>query len=290
MKRIITSPIKVQSKDGRIIGEYLPDGKIKVSKGSFFRNIEVNSVSQRARNERMFLLNNGYIKNNQLAKDYVFDNPSLAVSALMGHMASGNQTFVTIDNIELGSYLVTDPIVNYEQQKLMEFIKELGDNKNQDFDIRTLLDDADANHITTNDILKEVIESVVYEPKIKQEKVISEKSAYARDPEIAKRCIVLSNYKCNLDGDHESFITKKGKPYMEAHHLIPISYQDYFDYSLDVEANIISLCPNCHRKLHYGSDIKSELEKIYKDRIQNLRKSGLDISIEELFKIYGLDI
>ena len=106
MKRIITSPIKVQSKDGRIVGEYLPDGKIKVSKGSFL-NVEVNSVSQRARNERMFLLNNGYIKNNQLAKDYVFDNPSIAVSALMGHMASGNQTFVTIDNIELGSYLVT---------------------------------------------------------------------------------------------------------------------------------------------------------------------------------------
>ena len=290
MKRIITSPIKVQSKDGRIVGEYLPDGKIKVSKGSFFRNIEVNSVSQKARNERMFLLNNGYVKNNQLVKDYIFDNPSLAVSALMGHMASGNQTFVTIDNIELGSYLETDSIVNYEQQKLMGFIKELGDNKSQDFDIRILLDDQDAIDITTNDITKEVVESIVYEPKIKQEKVINEKSAYARNPEIAKKCIVLSNYKCNLDENHESFITKKGKPYMEAHHLIPISYQDYFEYSLDVEANIISLCPNCHRKLHYGIDIKDELEKIYKDRIQILRKSGLDVSLEELFIIYGLDV
>ena len=181
MKRIITSPIKIQSKDGRIIGEYLPDGKIKVLKGSFFRNVEVNSISQRARNERMFLLNNGYIKNNQLAKDYVFDNTSLAVSALMGHMASGNQTFVTIDNIELGSYLETDSIVNYEQQKLMGFIKELGDNKSQDFDIRILLDDQDAIDITTNDITKEVVDNVVYEPKAKQNKMISEKSSYTRD-------------------------------------------------------------------------------------------------------------
>lgn len=290
MKRIITSPIKIQSKDGRIIGEYLPDGKIKVLKGSFFRNVEVNSISQRARNERMFLLNNGYIKNNQLAKDYVFDNPSLAVSALMGHMASGNQIFVTIDNIELGSYLETDSIVNYEQQKLMGFIKELGDNKSQEFDIRTLLDDEDVGDITTNDIIREVVDNVVYEPKMKQEKIVGEKSSYIRNPEVAKRCIVLSNYKCNLDGNHESFITKKGKPYMEAHHLIPISYQDYFEYSLDVEANIISLCPNCHRKLHYGRDIKEELEKIYKDRIQILRKSGIDISLEELFTIYGLNV
>ena len=43
MKRIITEPVKIQSKDGRVIAEYLPDGKVKVFKGSFFRNIDVNT-------------------------------------------------------------------------------------------------------------------------------------------------------------------------------------------------------------------------------------------------------
>jgi 5-methylcytosine-specific restriction protein A len=37
---------------------------------------------------------------------------------------------------------------------------------------------------------------------------------------------------------------------MKAHHMIPMEYQDYFTYSIDVPENVISLCPNCHRKAY----------------------------------------
>ena len=105
MRRKIQEPVQIQTKDGRVIAEYLTDGRVKVFKGSFFRNIEVNSIRQNIKNERLFLLNNGYISNHQLVKDYIFDNPSLAISTLLGRMENGNQAFVTMDNIELGSYL-----------------------------------------------------------------------------------------------------------------------------------------------------------------------------------------
>ena len=57
MRRNLTEPIQIQTKDGRVIAEYLPDGKVKVFKGSFFRNVEVNSIRQNVKNERMYLLN-----------------------------------------------------------------------------------------------------------------------------------------------------------------------------------------------------------------------------------------
>ena len=40
---------------------------------------------------------------------------------------------------------------------------------------------------------------------------------------------------------------KLQRNYVEAHHLIPMGFQDDFSKSIDVEANIISLCTYCHK-------------------------------------------
>ncbi|MDX9692105.1 MAG: HNH endonuclease [Acholeplasmataceae bacterium] len=288
MKRIITEPVKIQSKDGRIIGEYLPDGKVKVFKGSFFRNVEVNSIRQNVRNERLYLLNNGFISNSQLSKDYVFENPSLAISTLMGHMETGNQAFVTIDNIELGSYLEIDSISAYEQHTKLAALLEIINQSRTDNDVREKLIDEDDNagYISTNDIDPITGVEPEYVPSIKPERIFGDKVAYKRNIEKAKKCIILSNFKCDLDHNHVSFTSKNGKPYMEAHHIIPLSTQDYFDNSLDIDANIVCLCPNCHRKLHYGKDIQTDLKKLYDSRIEYLNKSGIDISFDALIEFY----
>ena len=73
---------------------------------------------------------------------------------------------------------------------------------------------------------------------------------------------------------------------MEAHHIIPLSAHEQFEYNLDVDANIVSLCPNCHRKLHFGRDIKIELKKLYDLRKDKLIKSGINISFEKLLDLY----
>lgn len=288
MKRIITEPVQIQSKDGRVIGEYLPDGKVKVFKGSFFRNVEVNSVRQNVRNERLYLLNNGIISNSQLAKDYVFENPSLAISTLMGHMETGNQAFVTMDNIELGSFLEIDSISAYEQHaKLVALLETINQNRTKNGLMEKFIDgDDEDGSISTNDINSITSVEPEYIPSIKPEKISGNKLSYKRNIEKAKKSIVLSNFTCNLDSKHISFTSKNDKPYMEAHHLIPLSTQDYFENSLDVDANIVCLCPNCHRKLHYGKDIQTDLRKLYDSRIGYLNKSGIEISFEELIEFY----
>lgn len=72
--------------------------------------------------------------------------------------------------------------------------------------------------------------------------------------------------------------------------ILPIKfyYSDEFKYSIDNEANIIALCPNCHRKLHFGQpEVKMELlKKLYDDNIENLKKARIDITFERLLQMY----
>ena len=42
----------------------------------------------------------------------------------------------------------------------------------------------------------------------------------------------------------------------------------------------------CHRKLHHGNDIQQELLKLFINRVGPLKKSGIDISFEQLIKYY----
>lgn len=73
---------------------------------------------------------------------------------------------------------------------------------------------------------------------------------------------------------------------MEAHHLIPMSAQENFNNSLDVDANIVSLCPACHRKLHHGKEIEFELKKLFESRLELLKQSGIEITLDDLKKYY----
>ena len=65
-----------------------------------------------------------------------------------------------------------------------------------------------------------------------------------------------------------------------------MSRQDDFEFSLDVPANIVSLCSNCHNWIHYGADNKKLLEKLYEERSERLKKVGIDITIEQLLSYY----
>lgn len=105
---------------------------------------------------------------------------------------------------------------------------------------------------------------------------------------IKNQVIMFSGYTCEINKSHKTFTSDSTKqPYMEGHHIIPISKQDKFLNSLDVYANIVSLCPVCHRLLHYGiHEEKTEfLEKIYHMRSDRLYNSGLKISKDDFMNI-----
>ena len=111
---------------------------------------------------------------------------------------------------------------------------------------------------------------------------------YQRDKQIALNALNHANYTCEIDKNHRCFLKKDGEtPYTEAHHLIPLSFQDEFEYSLDVEQNIVSLCSNCHNEIHYGYNAKELIKKLYEERKDLLKAKKIPITLEKLYVYYG---
>jgi 5-methylcytosine-specific restriction protein A len=111
-----------------------------------------------------------------------------------------------------------------------------------------------------------------------------------RKARIVTEALIKAEYKCALDETHQTFIQKRsGNPYMEAHHLIPLKAQHRFGYSLDVSSNVVSLCPNCHRKIHNAdSSIQKEvLEYLLEKRRGDLKQQGLEVPLDTLLNYYG---
>lgn len=107
---------------------------------------------------------------------------------------------------------------------------------------------------------------------------------HPRSDILRRQSLVMADYQCQVDSNHHTFIAKAtNHPYMESHHLIPLKYQDKFDYSLDVYANIICLCPICHRRLHYAldDDKANVARQLFLQRADHLYLCGLTITEQE---------
>jgi 5-methylcytosine-specific restriction protein A len=115
------------------------------------------------------------------------------------------------------------------------------------------------------------------------------KTVTPRDPGLSKGALESANYQCEYDSSHMYFISESTKEnYVEAHHLIPLSKQREFNYSLDVSANIVSLCPVCHKKIHHAEDVVREpiIKHLLNARINRLNDAGIGISPNNLLKMY----
>lgn len=75
---------------------------------------------------------------------------------------------------------------------------------------------------------------------------------------------------------------------MLPHHLVPMSYQKDFVYSIDIEENIVALCSCCHDEVHHGKNREKLLDILYKEHREVLLRVGIDISFDELKTMYGL--
>jgi len=130
--------------------------------------------------------------------------------------------------------------------------------------------------------------------KLQKELVtVEEVAIYPRDKQEKEEALILANFQCEIDKNHTTFTSKvTNENYVEGHHLIPISQYAEFKYDVDVRANIVSLCPTCHRKLHSGikTEVDEMLEKLHLQKNEKLKKVGLGIMIDELKYIYSEDI
>lgn len=82
----------------------------------------------------------------------------------------------------------------------------------------------------------------------KPEKISVKAVAYKRNPDVVVEVLDRAGGQCESCNRKAPFIRKKDfTPYLEVHHVIQLSQGGD-----DTVENAVALCPNCHRKQHFG--------------------------------------
>ncbi len=171
---------------------------------------------------------------------------------------------------------------NYRSVKILSYIYSL--NPKEYFDDHEL-DDLLENNF--DNIIPVSPERKPQKPPEKQD--CNGINKYRRNGSYAKQALEQANYECEINSKHTTFISKAtNKQYMEAHHLFPMSAQEEISNSLDIPANIIALCPECHRKIHFAkTEEKNEIIlSLYKNRESELKIFGITETSGDLLEIY----
>jgi 5-methylcytosine-specific restriction protein A len=81
--------------------------------------------------------------------------------------------------------------------------------------------------------------------------------SWTKNRDIAYSALERASFKCEVEENRKTFESRKTKhQFMEAHHLVPMEFQDSYQLSLDIPENIICLCPTCHRSFHHATKEK----------------------------------
>ncbi|WZL74287.1 HNH endonuclease [Clostridiaceae bacterium 35-E11] len=143
-------------------------------------------------------------------------------------------------------------------------------------------------YLKDNDVRKniEIVDNIKERPI---HRTIGNYKIWSRNPKLAKDALAYTGYLCEFNSQHLYFNSKYNhQNYVEAHHLIPLEFQEEFKSSLDNYANIVSLCLVCHKQLHYGyfNEKKEILDKLFKSRKERLKASGINIAIDDIYRYY----
>jgi len=94
--------------------------------------------------------------------------------------------------------------------------------------------------------------------------VTSTISTFVRDPAVKAWVLKKANGHCEGCAAPAPFNGTDGLPYLEVHHVMPLS-----SHGSDTTSNAVALCPNCHRRCHYSAD-RDEFKLMLYERIPRL--------------------
>jgi 5-methylcytosine-specific restriction protein A len=81
------------------------------------------------------------------------------------------------------------------------------------------------------------------------------RTVFERSADVRRYVLARAAGQCEGCGTPAPFLTAAGEPYLEAHHIRRLT-----DGGPDDPRFVAGICPNCHRRAHYGSD-RSALNK-----------------------------
>lgn len=296
---------------------WIADPKAKIS--PFVRQYKSDSriMTLIFDNTKMFSLENDLLSLNHPIADDFYDNFVLAqnLTKLQTYLSNDTKYRSYLENIQGFDFDLTDNptgTVRRAHRRKAVFKKSSEFSGSTSKDISIVVPDKDNPDIDTiiDAILdmedeQEVKEASVYdseedidrsnnrEPVLKSG--LETNNRFSTDPRLAKTAIKNADYVCELcgkiDGSHSTFDSIHGTRYLEAHHLVPMKAQkDYLSLGINLDRleNIVALCPNCHKAVHYGTRAEKVkyLRPLYDARIKKLNELGIDIDFDVLIDDY----
>lgn len=140
-----------------------------------------------------------------------------------------------------------EPDADFVMRKVVKFpLKRKDSSKKIIYDEKDIIKSEEEKIEKIKTLSKEEIKNRAkkYNPKISYPKEV--KTTYIpRNQLISEYTKQRAMGICDLCEKEAPFKDKKGNPYLESHHLIPVSKK-----GPDTLYNTVALCPNCHRKVH----------------------------------------
>lgn len=83
-------------------------------------------------------------------------------------------------------------------------------------------------------------------------------TTYQRDPEVVAWVLHHARGICECCRSPAPFVGRDGQAFLEVHHVLQLAQG-----GSDTVFNAVAVCPNCHRRLHFGSDADHCREGLY---------------------------
>jgi 5-methylcytosine-specific restriction endonuclease McrA len=161
--------------------------------------------------------------------------PRMGLQDLISYLSIGDEILFTHDQENIFIYNLSQN-TNYEAEE----------NIHSQIDMNTLRNRA--THV--NPRPQQVVQTI---------------NTYPRNSILKNYVKRRSNYSCEmLNCTYQGFQKENGEPYIEVHHVIPLSEEGE-----DSVYNTVALCPNCHRALHYANN-REELREILLNYLRNV--------------------
>jgi 5-methylcytosine-specific restriction protein A len=90
---------------------------------------------------------------------------------------------------------------------------------------------------------------------------------HVRDAAVKAWVLKQAQGRCECCGEPAPFVTTGGQPFLEVHHVHTLA-----EGGADTPSNTVALCPNCHRRLHWGADANALKAELYMS-LPRLRRS-----------------
>ncbi|PPE05661.1 HNH endonuclease [Mesoplasma corruscae] len=224
------------------------------------------------------------------SKTMVLKNTKKEIKSLDNILDNSNLDEDIFENYQSSLFAKADTIAPEFENEEIRTLDNIWDNSNLDEDI---FENYQSSLFAKSDTIapefkNEELEHIFTETKKKLSRNVTLRKQYYDSSKKCELCFVENTFLVN----------DKNENYFEIHHLIPHNKKMYELYkkeygenirTFDYWNNLVSLCPNCHRKVHFSKEEeqKKSLEKLLlSKRTHNFIESYGMIEIEWLLKAY----